>query len=164
MDPNSVSEQGQSPLFLALRASSLQAADALMKHPALKAYQANAAGETALMMAALRGHIDAARRLVALGAAVHREGWAPVHYAATGPSTELLRFLLERGAPLNARSPNGSTPLMMAARYGPESSVDLLLAQGADRTLRNERELDASDFARLEGREKLAARLAATAR
>ena len=36
--------------------------------------------------------------------------------------------LLEQGAPVNARAPNGNTPLMMAARHGHEDSVALLLA------------------------------------
>jgi ankyrin repeat protein len=53
---------------------------------------------------------------------------------------------------------------MMAARYGSEASVQLLLERGADARLRNDRQLSAADFARLGGREKLAERLAALAR
>jgi ankyrin repeat protein len=56
---------------------------------------------------------------------------------------------------VNATSPNGSTPLMMAAQYGTEASVKLLLDRGADVKLRNQRELTAVDFARLSGREPL---------
>jgi hypothetical protein len=33
-------------------------------------------------------------------------------------------LLLDKGAPVNARGPNGLTPLMMAARYGSETIVD----------------------------------------
>jgi len=96
---------------------------------------------------------------MARGAKVHGEGWSPLHYAATGPEPEFVRLLLEKGAPVDARSPNGSTPLMMAARYGSEASVDLLLARGADPKLRNQRDLTAADFARMDGRESLAKRL-----
>lgn len=60
---------------------------------------------------------------------------------------------------LEARSPNGSTPLMMAARYGNEDAVDALLAAGADRGAKNDLGMDASAFAASAGREKLAARL-----
>jgi ankyrin repeat protein len=48
---------------------------------------------------------------------------------------------------------------MMAANYGAEASVDLLLARGADKRLRNDRNLDACDFAKMAGREFLEARL-----
>jgi ankyrin repeat protein len=53
---------------------------------------------------------------------------------------------------------------MMAARYGPEDSVDLLLSRGASLSARNIQGLGAADFARLGGREKLAARLAPATR
>jgi hypothetical protein len=68
-------------------------------------------------------------------------------------------LLLDRGAPIDAKSPNGSTPLMMAARYGAEASVDLLLARGADAKRRNDLNLDAADFARQGGRDFLVERL-----
>jgi hypothetical protein len=48
---------------------------------------------------------------------------------------------------------------MMAARYGAEPSVDLLLQRGADPKLKNDRQLSAADFARQGGREALAQRL-----
>ena len=73
-------------------------------------------------------------------------------------------MLLVRGADIDAPSPNGTTPLMMASRYGPEDSVDLLLARRASLAARNIQGLSAVDFARLGGRDKLAARLAAIAR
>ncbi len=83
-----------------------------------------------------------------------------MHYAASGTEAPLVSLLLEKGADVNAASPNGSTPLMMAAQYGSEDSVKLLLAAGADPKRRNQRDLKASDFARLAGRETLAESLA----
>jgi ankyrin repeat protein len=71
---------------------------------------------------------------------------------------------LDKGATIEALSPNRSTPLMMAARYGSEASVDLLLARGANTRLRNDRDMNAADFARSAGRDALAARLDALAR
>jgi ankyrin repeat protein len=119
----------------------------------------NRVGETPLMMAALKAEVEAARALVAHGAAVQKDGWSPLHYAATGGSAAIVKLLLSKGAALEARSPNGTTPLMMAARYGNEEAVDALLAAGADRTLKNDLGMDASAFAASAGREKLAARL-----
>jgi ankyrin repeat protein len=158
-DPNSRDEQGQAALYVVLRQPSPAAAEALWAHPALDINATNAAGESPLMMAALRGNLVWATKLVARGAKVHLEGWSPIHYAATGPEPELVRLLLDKGAPVDARSPNGSTPLMMAARYGSEASVDLLLARGANPKLRNQRDLTAADFARMDGRDALAQRL-----
>ena len=162
-DVNSASETGQTPLYLALRGEAHQAVAALLAAPDLKVDQANEAQETALMMAALRGHLEWCQRLVDRGAAVHREGWSPLHYAATGPNPKTVSYLLSRGAQVNALSPNGTTPLMMAARYGNEASVDVLLAAQADAKVRNQKDLTAADFAREAGREALARRLDALA-
>jgi uncharacterized protein len=72
---------------------------------------------------------------------------------------KVVALLLERGAPLEARSPGRDTPLMMAARYGAEASVDLLLARGASAAATNERNVDAVDMARNGGRDYLVERL-----
>ncbi|MFO1220812.1 MAG: ankyrin repeat domain-containing protein [Burkholderiaceae bacterium] len=163
-DPNSVDESGQPALTRALRDGALNICAALLEHPALQVDQANLAGETPLMMAALKGHAALATRLLARGASVNRAGWSPLHYAATGSAPAIVKQLIEHGAALDARSPNGTTPLMMAAQYGAEDSVRLLLAAKADPALRNDLGLKAADFARRAGREKLAAALGALQR
>jgi hypothetical protein len=163
-DPNTPDPKGQLPLYLALRSESFQAAAALASSPAIQIDKANAAGETPLMIAAMRGSLDWTRRLVERGAQVNREGWTPLHYAASGPDPAVLAYLLDRGAIVDARAPNGSTALMMAASYGPEASVRLLLERGADAKLRNLRDMSAADFARAGGREALAAQLDQAAR
>lgn len=159
MDPNTLDPKGQHGLFLALRGGSPKAFGLLMQHADTKVDQANAVGETPLMMAALRGNLEAMKALIAKGAPVNRPGWTPLHYAASSPSAAAVAMLLELGAQVDARAPNGNTPLMLAARYGSEDSVVLLLRKGADRKLRNDRQFDAAGFARLDGRESLARRL-----
>ncbi len=159
MDPNTLDPRGQHGLFLALRGGSPKVFALLMQHPDTKVDQANAVGETPLMMAALRGNLEAMKALIAKGAPVNRPGWTPLHYAASSPSAAAVSMLLELGAQVDARAPNGNTPLMLAARYGSEDSVVMLLKKGADRTLRNDRQFDAAGFARLDGRESLARRL-----
>ena len=158
-DPNTPDPQGQVGLFLALRGGSEQVARVLLAHPDLKVDAANSSEETPLMMAALRGELEPARRLLDRGAKVERPGWTPLHYAASGPNPALVRLLLDRGSPIDARSPNGTTPLMMAARYGTEDATAMLLERGADASLRNQLDLGAVDFARAAGRESLAKRL-----
>lgn len=159
-DPNTLSEKGQLPLYLAFREGCPNVAEVLVAHPATRIDAANAAGETPLMMAALKGETDWVRRLLDRGAAIDRPGWTALHYAASGPEPRTLALLLDRGAAIDAPSPNRSTPLMMAAGYGDERSVDLLIARGAKPQLRNDLGLGAADFARRAGRERLAARLA----
>ena len=160
-DPNRLDERGQTPLIAALRDESFKVAAALLEAPGLRVDSTNHAGETALMMAALKGQLSWAQRLVAAGAAINRDGWTPLHYAASGGGFEVVRWLLEQGAQIDAPSPNRSTALMMAARYGASESVELLLARGADTRLRNDRGLTAADFARSAGRDALAERMAA---
>jgi uncharacterized protein len=147
-DPNTKSESGQVALYLAMREDSPKVAAVLLASPALSVDATNAVGETPLMMAALKGRTEWAKKLIERGAKVQKPGWSPVHYAATGPSTELLTMLLDRGAEINALAPNRNTPLMMAARYGSEDNVKLLLQRGADKKLINDRNLSAADMAR----------------
>ena len=159
LDLNQLDPHGQPALIVALQTESLKVAKVLWDAKGIQIDIRNHAGETPLMMAALKAEVDAANALVAHGAAVQKEGWSPLHYAATGGSAAIVRLLLSKGAVLEARSPNGSTPLMMAARYGNEEAVDALLAAGADRTAKNDLGMNASAFAASAGRERLAARL-----
>ncbi|OGB00378.1 MAG: hypothetical protein A3E25_11395 [Burkholderiales bacterium RIFCSPHIGHO2_12_FULL_69_20] len=175
-DPNALDEKGQNPLYLSQREAAFKVAETLMSHPQLRIDRPNAAGETPLMMAALRGHLPWMVRLLDKGARIEGavggqggegsdpRGWTPLHYAASAPDAKAVELLLARGARADARSPNGTTPLMMAAQYGPEAAVDLLLKRGADARLRNDLDLGAADFAGRAKRESLAARLAAAAR
>lgn len=158
-DPNTRDPQGQVPMYLALRAESLKVAAVLGEHPKLDVDAENALAETPVMMAALRGHLEWCQRLVARGAKLDRTGWTPLHYAASSPNAEVVKWMLRQRVPVDARSPNGTTPLMMAAGYGTEAGADSLLQSGADPTLRNQKDMTAAAFARAVGRESLAARL-----
>lgn len=154
-DPNTLNPAGQTPLYLAIKDESPKVVALLLASPQLKPDLANAAGETPLMMAALRGQLEWTQQLAALGAKLNREGWTPLHYAATGPNPKVVAFLLDQGAAINAIAPNGSSALMMAARYGPEDTVRLLLARGADKRVRNSLNQTALDLARKADRDYL---------
>lgn len=105
----------------------------------------NRHGEQALLHAAWRGQLAALRWLLDHGARLERGGsqWSALHYAAFAGHAEVVDELLGRGAEVNARAPNGSTPLMMAAREGREGIAVRLLQAGADPALRSEWDLDA---------------------
>ncbi|MET0383009.1 MAG: ankyrin repeat domain-containing protein [Burkholderiaceae bacterium] len=160
-DPNTRNAKDQPALTVALLGKSLKVAKVLWEAPGIQIDARNKADETPLMMAALKGEADAAAALVARGASVRKDGWSPLHYATTGGNAAIVKLLVAHGAPVDARSPNATTPLMMAAMYGSEGAVDALLAGGADRSLKNDEGLDAAAFAAKAGRDKLALRLKA---
>ena len=146
-DPNTVDAEGHTGLFLALREGSLKAARALLDWPRTKVETRTAHDESPLMMAALKGHTEIARRLIEKDADVNKTGWTPLHYAATNGHLAIIELLLEHHAYIDAESPNGTTPLMMAAHYGTPAAVKLLLESGADPGLKNRLGLSALDFA-----------------
>lgn len=158
-DPNTPDSSGKPALILAMQEENIAVVEALMARPDLNVNLLNPAGESALMMAALRGDLAWCERLLARGANVNQSGWTPLHYAATGPEPKIVQLLLDRGAVVDAESPDKTTPLMMAARYGKEESVTLLLAHGADPKRTNDRNMTAADFALGGGREWLVERL-----
>ncbi len=154
-DPNTPSPQGQHGLYLALREGSLKVARVLVDWPDTRVEARNRVDESALMMAALKGHADLARRLIARGADVNKTGWTPLHYAATGSHAALITMLMDAHAYIDAESPNGTTPLMMAAQYGSAATVRQLLESGADASLKNQLGLTAQDFALRSGRQEV---------
>jgi uncharacterized protein len=155
-DPNTRDPNHQYGLYLALRESSLKVAQVLADWPTTHINAKNDADETPLMMAVLKGHTELVGRLLAKDADVNKPGWSPLHYAATAGHVALIQLLLENHAYIDAESPNGSTPLMMAAQYGTPEAVKLLLDEGADPQLKNQLDLSASDFAQRAQRQEVA--------
>ena len=102
--------------------------------------RANRNGEQPLQLAAWNNHAEAVKWLLSHGAALNRDGnyWGALHYAVFNGHTDLAKYLIERGADVNGKSPNGSTPLMMAAREGKEDLAKVLLESGADPRSKND--------------------------
>lgn len=166
-DPNTVDPKGRTGLLLALQLESFHAFGALLKARGIKVELRNPQGESPLMIAAIKGNMEAARALIERDADVNKTGWTPLHYAAsgTGPvQPAMIALLLENHAYIDAESPNGSTPLMMAAQYGTRESVKLLLDEGADPSLKNQLGLTAADFALRAQRQDMADAIAAAVR
>lgn len=158
-DPNARDPNGHPALIRALRADSSHSALTLARLPGLDLEAMNRAGETALMMAALKGDLAVCEVLIKRGAAIDRDGWTPLHYAASGNSLPALQMLLANGARVDARAPNGRTPLMLAASYAGEPVIDALLAAGADPTARDASGVGAAQLAEGSGRDWLARKL-----
>ena len=157
-DPNTLDAKGQSGLFLALRDPSPKVVEVLLKAPKIKVETRTPQDESPLMMAAMRGELKLAAALIDKDADVNKTVWTPLHYAASstqGDQLGVAKLLLENAAYIDAASPNGSTPLMMAAMYGNTSTLKLLLDEGADPTLKNQLGLTAVDFAQRADRKEM---------
>lgn len=92
-------------------------------------------GRTALWHAALGGHVDTVRLLIAQGANVHVPQFdgslstTPLEQAAQGGETEVVRILLETGAGKNGHS---DAALWHAVGFDHEGTAELLIEYGAD--------------------------------
>jgi len=148
-DPNTLNADKQHGLFIALQEPSLKVAKLLIETPQTNLDFISPAGETALMIAALKGHTDMVNAILRKQPEVNKTGWTALHYASTGGHTQIIRILLDHYAYIDAAAPNGTTPLMMAAQYGSTEAVKLLLDEGADPTLKSQLGLGAVDFAQL---------------
>ena len=148
VDPNAVDDQGNPLLVIAAREKSNEVAQLLIQDKRTDIEKLDRAGENAMMLAAISQDPPLVRALIDKGAEVNKKGWAPLHYAASVGNDEIVKMLLDASAYIDAASPNGTTPLMMAARGGHVSTIALLVDQGADPTLKNQIGLSAGDFAK----------------
>ena len=109
-----------------------------------------------LASAAGLGLMDELPRLAGHGAAVS----AAFVLACRNGHTDAARFLLERGAEVDARGFFGATGLHWAAHNGHADTVRFLLETGADATLRDAQfDSDALGWAREGGHEPVVALL-----
>lgn len=120
-------------------------------------------GVPLIHLAAQSGARSAVEKLLKSdGAAAARDpgGFLALHYAAEGTARELLRDLLAAGAPVNDQAnPPKWTPLHFAASAGRAEAVQILLENGADKSLRDGLGRSPADLAELQGYPPIAALL-----
>jgi ankyrin repeat protein len=162
IDPNLTEHQrGDTGLILALREDANKVFVLLLEQPTLKLEATSGNGDTALMMASYKRNLPAVAALLKKGAQVNRPGWSALHYAAASGDQAIVRLLLRHRANIDAGSPTGVTPLMIAAREGQEGAVALLLAGGANASLTSSDGMSAQQFAQAADKPAIARAIAA---
>lgn len=160
VDPNLNTRDGTPLLVDALKDKNVEVAQALMRAKNIDFERTNAAGENALMMAAYQGLLPIVKLMVeTYDVEVNKTGWTALHYAATNGYDDIVKYLIDHAAYIDAESPNATTPLMMAAMGGHITTVKLLLDEGADMNLRNQQQMDVIDFAKRYHQDEIAAGL-----
>lgn len=147
-DPDLTDAEGNSLLMLAVREKDAPMTDLLLRARA-KVNTRNLRNETPLMLAAWSRCEACVEMLLERGAPLDLPSgdWTPLHYAAHQGDARIVARLLLAGADANAKSPNGTTPLMMGAMSGVPEVARALLKAGADPLVRNVNQDRAEDIA-----------------
>ena len=92
-------------LTIALQNGANKAFAALLASRTVNVDARNAQDESPLMIAAIKGNVDAVKALIAREADVNKTGWTPLHYAASAGSPQhavIISLLLENHAYIDA--------------------------------------------------------------
>jgi ankyrin repeat protein len=136
-DVNATAGSADIPLAVAVQVKAKDAVALLLAHGAdcniATSVRYPHRGRAPLGIALSNGSFAIARLLVEAGADVNaRSRWddlAPLHMAL--PDRALFELILAHGAPIDARSRHGQTPLHLAADQGQTDNVQYLLDKGA---------------------------------
>ncbi|MES0491541.1 MAG: ankyrin repeat domain-containing protein [Leptospirales bacterium] len=131
-DINAVDEAGETPLFTAIMVGYSDIVHYLIQHGA-HVNQRSKKGFLPTLIAADRGHLAILKNLHRNGARLHQpssDGFTPL-MAASKMHPEVVRYLLENGADVNAVTNYGGTALMVAVHTGNQEITELLLEHGA---------------------------------
>lgn len=137
-DANRALPSGETPLMTAGKAGKAGTIPLLAAHKARVDATETIKGQTALMWAVAAGQTEAARALLAAGAAVNAAstaGFTPLMFAARAGRPELGGLLLAAGARINDASKDGATALHVAVVRGQVDMALFLLDKGADPNL-----------------------------
>jgi transposase len=126
---------GPEDLIDAANAGDLASVKALIADGTNVAYRRRVDGATALLVAALQGHLDIVKELLDARADVDAKsdwGTTALFVASTRGHVDVVRRILREKPQVNIRSWNGTTALIMAVGNGHKDVVEDLLVAGAD--------------------------------
>lgn len=144
-------DRGLTPLHYAAQAGSTAVAQLLLERGAKVTHESGQG--TPLHRAAMYGKRDTVQLLLDRGADVNAmanvTGWTPLHAVASwSDDAPVAELLLARGAELNrSRADSGETALHAAAQSGSVKVTRVLLARGADISIRDSRGKTPLDWA-----------------
>jgi ankyrin repeat protein len=97
--------------------------------------QAPAGDRAELSLAIRQGNLERAKAIVekypALVTSADDSGFTPLHIAATAGRVDIIEYLLQRGADIEARTAGGQTPLFQTVPLASAEAFDCLLRRGA---------------------------------
>ncbi|CAG8922375.1 unnamed protein product [Penicillium salamii] len=147
------------PLIAAVEVGNVDMIELLLQHDA-SPHAFDSRGLTPMWWASRSGEIKLVDVLLRHGAPIdpiecHE---TPFLFAASEEQIDMLKFLIEKGANINARDSDGHTALMCAAAGAKSEIVDLLVGSGADVHMHDSEGMTALDLVR-EGHQVLVERL-----
>lgn len=132
-DINVSSKFGTTPLLIAIENGHIPITQFLMQQKASLAASHNG---TPLFFAALRGHVEIVRILLALPEVDINKGnslgCTPLRVAAQNGHLAVVKLLVENHADVHDGGSDGATPLLMAAQVGHHKIVQYLAEHGAN--------------------------------
>jgi cytohesin len=126
-DVNVKDSEGLTPLHYAAREGHKEIVELLLAHGADVNISGANYNMTVLEYAMRSNHTDIVQLLVSKGADI-----SPLHFALYMKDETKARSLIEGGADVSRRTPNGTTPLDRAVIAGLKDIAELLIAKGAD--------------------------------
>ncbi|MDJ0832207.1 MAG: ankyrin repeat domain-containing protein [Gammaproteobacteria bacterium] len=108
-----------------------------------------------LMKAALNGHYPAVKKLLDKGAEVDlvdKGGYTAMMLAASNNFADVVELLLENGAEVDhVEQTHGWSALIWSAKRGHVETVEVLLQHEADRSIRDDKQMSALQYAEQNG-------------
>ncbi|XP_009584250.1 PREDICTED: LOW QUALITY PROTEIN: ankyrin repeat and SOCS box protein 3-like [Fulmarus glacialis] len=137
-DPNEVTTEATTALFLAVENGHADIIKFLLQHGANVKGPHSWSGWNSLHQASFQGCTEIMKILLEKGASKECKddfGITPLFVAAQYGKLESLRLLVSHGADINCQAKDRATPLLIAAQEGHAECVELLLSRGADPNL-----------------------------